>query len=194
MMTRSIGGGTSAKLGEERMTPMSRTAATTVAIGLDRGSTRRPRTRSPCRVTGTTVEATSHAAEAATTAHTKESAGLMPSRCQEWEAGSMPSAEERFRGQRAAINMKCPLCFVPRPLPDCVRERKKAIRFVDAACASTIRPDASDQLPRSSSSRSSAAARSETMLGSTPLLVWCPWTVSCVWSPVSIPYRIIPRA
>jgi hypothetical protein len=78
---------------------MSRMAATTVAIGLDKGWTRRLRTTSPCKVTGTAVETTSHAAVAATTAHTKESAGLMGSRCQKKAHGSMPSIEQTFREQ-----------------------------------------------------------------------------------------------
>ena len=63
--------------GERRTTPISRTAATTAAIGLERGCTRFPTPTSPRNVAGTNVETASQVAEAATTAHTKESAGLI---------------------------------------------------------------------------------------------------------------------
>lgn len=76
-MTRTVGGGTSATLGDDRTTPMRSIAATTVAIGRDRGCIRRPNATSPRNVEGMTVDTTSHAAEAAATAHIKESAGLI---------------------------------------------------------------------------------------------------------------------
>lgn len=86
-----------AALGEERTAPKSSTAATTVAIDFDKGWARRPNATIPRNAIGTTVEAKSQAAEAATTAHTKESAGLMDRRCQIPKLVSRGSWEKRFR-------------------------------------------------------------------------------------------------